>query len=836
MSMGSDCQRIWLAMLLFFFSGMAGLLYEVLWMRELSLLFGATAYAAAVTLAAFFLGLAAGGAYWGQRADRLTNSLRAYGLLELGVAGTAGGCLLIVPAYRILYPYVFGFWEHQPAWILSSKFILALLALFPTAFFLGGTLPVMSRYLASFSRRPASGVSVLYAVNTLGAVSGALLAGFGLPIWLGSRGAYLAAMVLSTAVGLLAIAMSALPFGRADVGACLKQETGVPEMPLGAGPSVPTDHRSWLGLAFLSGFVTLALQVLWTRMFAQVLQNSVYTFSLLLALCLLCLALGALLASRLLHRNLPSRVLLFHNLWVSALLVALTPFAFEHWTAGLQYLGQGLGWREYLSDVSLAMVAILGPALVVLGLIFPLLFKLGATSISGVGASIGRLAAANTLGGIAGSLIAGFLFLEWVGLWASIRLLAVTYLLAALWLAQGEMALSSRWRLVPVLGILSLVSWLDVSRLPIVRVDPVNEQESVMQSWESGAGVVAVVRHGEQFKIKLDNHYTLGGSGSAEAEAMQGSLPVLLHPKAESVYMIGLGTGISAGATLRHPIRRLLVTELLPDAVEAARLYFAPWNFGLFDDPRVSVVSADGRNHIAATREKFDVIIGDLFVPWQAGAGSLYTLEHFRAIREHLREDGIYMQWLPAYQLSFDEFADIARTLLAVFPEVSVWRGDFSVRTPILGLMARSRSGPLSGQARLFNKTDDVEALGGRRLMMHYIGRLDALSNRFENVPINGDDRPVIEYQAPVTQRRQKVGERQWLTGVGLIELMDELEAASGMADDPFLSQLPEAVRRLPQAGNCRQRALIEKQEGLLLAAEQDQACVEHILRDEADR
>jgi len=802
---------------LFFASGVLGLIYELFWMRELTLLFGATAHAAAVTLAAFFAGQALGGGYWGGRAPRLQQSLRTWGIMELGIALSAGGCLALRPVFGWIYPDLHQVIGASPGLLLSAKFFLSFLLLLPAAFLMGGTLPVMNQFCANAGEGRGNAI-LLYALNTLGGVGGVLLAGIYLPAAWGYDVAYVAAMSASAAIGLIGYMAGGSAKSLAEV-------AGAPRrvLPLPAGT---------FSVAFLSGAVVVALEVLWTRMFAQVLQNSVQTFSLILAVCVLGLALGALLAKSLVALGWLLDACLYSVLTITAVLVAATPHEFVLATEGLRYSGQGLGWGEYLVHVAGLIGAVTGPALVALGTVFPLLLARTAHSGARQGPLLGHLLRVNALGAVCGALAAGFLLLDWFGLWSSIRLLAMLYLLVAFASEYFRRHARGWQRALPLACALLMVSALDSSRLPLVRIDPLNEDESLLQAWEDSAATVAVVRHGEQLKIKQDNHYTLGGSGSAAAEALQGSLPVLLHPKAETVFALGLGTGITAGAALRHPIRQLEVAELLPQAVEAARLYFAPYHFGLFEDPRARVLQADGRNWLAATRQNYDVIVGDLFVPWQAGTGSLYALEHFQAVRERLREGGLFMQWIPAYQVSRAEFGVIARTMLEVFPQVTLWRGDGSPRTPVLGLLAQASAAPLSPEARLFSGAEDAIELGGARLLTHYVGRVTR--EMFGDYRINSDDRPVIEFNAPVTQRQQKLGQAQWLTGLPLVEFLTRIRNASGEARDPYLAALPEPLRRLPEAGLCLQRAAVEKQEGYLTAAEGSQACAGAILSESA--
>ncbi len=801
-------------LLLFFFSGLAALVYEVLWMRELGLLFGNTAFASATTLAAFFLGLAVGGYFWGQRAAGLDNPLQTYGLLELAAAISVVGYFLILDGYHALYPTLFAAFGDSRWAFIALKFLLALLILFPPAFFIGGTLPIISQYLIQGTQQLGLRISILYAVNTLGAAIGALLAGFYLPRMFGFSMTYWMAIGCTTGVGLLALIIAR----RDNTDATVSQPKPTQKKSI-----PPEELRISLpiirSLVILSGFGTLCLQILWTRMFAQVLQNSVYTFASIVIVFLLFLSVGALVANRLILKHVSPVNALFGLLTLGAMLVACTPFLFHFWTNGLHYIGARSGWNEYLFQVFTSEVVIIAPPLLVLGALFPFLLKTAESYHTSSGRLVGQLIALNTLGAVLGSVTAGFVLLETIGVSAGIRFVAVSYLLAGLYLIYAHAQTNRRLVTIPLICILLLVSVFDTSRLPVVRIDPVADEESLLEVWESSSATVAVVKRRDALKIKVNNYYTLGGTGSRELEELEGYLPVLLHPNPQSVFFLGLGTGISAGAVLHFPIQRLLVAELVPDVIEASKKYFGRYNNRLFFDQRARTIAQDGRNFLAGSREKFDIVIADLFVPWRSGAGSLYTLEHYLSIRESLRANGIFMQWLPAYQLSKYELLSIVRTMTEVFPQVTFWRGGFSSRKPIIGLLAQVDPAPLATDAQIFS--EEHQPIDKERVPMlaHYVGNMTALREELRAYPVNEDDKSLIEYQAPITQRRQKSKEAEWITGDTLIQTMQHIQASQHLDQDVYLSAISSAQRRLPEAGMYLHRAQVLKQEGRLTAA-----------------
>ncbi len=786
-----------LILLLFFLSGMTGLIYEVFWLKELGLLFGNAAYAMATTLAAFFAGLAAGGYFWGKRVARSVNALKLYAGLEAGIALCALAYFGILKAYGLIYPQLYDVFGNQRLIFILVKFLLAGVLLFPAAWFMGGTLPVISHFVVQNRDQMGAQVSVLYAVNTLGAVLGVLLAAFYLPAAWGYQNGY--ALAITTTLTVAACSW----FYSFKYKPIIESESN--RSMTGSISSYP------LWLAFVSGFLMLALQVIWNRMFAQVLQNSVYTFALLLMVFLLCLSGGGFLAGILMALKRDPVKQVFWLLVLGAVWVGISPYSFLAITDGLHYVSNDQGWTAYLGQVFITALVVIGPPVLLLGTILPMLVKINENQQVTTGEVVGKLLSLNTLGSIFGSIAAGFIMLDSLGMWSGIRLLAVVYGLCAwLWLDLNALQ-PKRLVIMPVLVVIAMVSILDTNRLPLVAVDPVVEKESLLQVWEGSSGTVAVVRQQDELKLKVNNYYTLGGTGSMQWEQLQGYLPLLLHENPQSVYLLGMGTGITAGGSLLLPIQSLTMTELIPEVVLASEKYFGDYTNGLFYDPRVEIIAEDGRNYLRGSRKQFDVIISDLFVPWKAGTGSLYTLEHFNQIKRRLNKKGLFMQWLPSYQLSVAEFNVIAKTMLEVFPQVTVWRGDFGVLKPVIGLLGQMTPGVLSKKSWLFTQPRPDQ--GDVSLLSLYMGELSALKAQLNGIEINRDDRPLIEMRAPINQLQNKVGVTSWLAGESLVSLMQRLMTQEWMG---YLKELDSAEQDQALAGYYLHYAQVLKYQGLL--------------------
>ncbi len=805
-------RSVLVATILFFVSGSAALVYEVLWMKELSLLFGNSAQAAAATLAAFFSGIAAGNAYWGRRATRLRRPLRAYGLLELGVTCSALFYFGIFLVYDSLYQTLFGMLEGTPFAFTVIKFALAFVMFFPAAFFMGGTLPVMTQFLVQQKKTLGKRASLVYAINTLGAASGAITAGFVLPQTLGFRNSYLAAMGATFMVAVIAIVVD----GRLLSSIRSQDPSSATPAVADAAPTVPGDGelgknpyspRALMALAALSGFAALGLQVLWIRMFAQVLHNSTYSYAAILSIFLLALALGGALARACASRIRDASWFLPVLLTATGILVAGSPLLFNALTNGGTYIGGDANFTGYMRQIVWMTMVVIGLPVAILGILLPYLFKLAESGIYGPGETVGRLVTANTVAAIIGSVMAGFVLLGSFGLWASIHLMAGLYLAAAIWLALEKPPQRKSLAFVPVIGVLLLIAQIVTDRIPVVRIDRVTKDETLLRVWQGADATVAVVRQAGHLRTKLNNWYTLGSTGDTTTQEAQTHLPVLLHGAPERVFYLGLGTGITAGAALDYNVDEVVVTEIAGSVIQASREYFSDYTNGLYDDPRVRVLAEDGRTVLRGGRAGYDLIISDLFVPWKAGTGTLYSVEHYQTSIERLRPGGLYAQWLPLYQLTQDELAIIARTMLEVFPTVTMWRGNFWADRPVLALIGHRDSTSLATNAPLMQASrmalrEHSEGQGDTvPLIAHYAGQLKAESSLLKQAPLNTDNRPIIEYVAPINHRRERAGETEWFTDESMLAFVASHVGQAQLSGDTYLAELDVTWHSVIQAG-----------------------------------
>jgi spermidine synthase len=793
---------------LFFISGAAALIYQVLWVRELGLLFGATAEAAALTIAIFFSGVALGGYVFGRIAARSGNPLKLFGLVEIGVAVTALGHFLVADAYFALYPALYAQFGHAPVLETAMKALVATTILLPPAFLMGGTLPLMGQHLIRSREALGRLGSALYAVNTLGGATGALVAGFALPMMLGFKGSYLLAVGMDLMVGLSALVMAAS--SRKAAGRPLPAQPG---NPLAASSGRQAIAPVIWAVAFLSGFATLAIEVIWTRLFAQVLQNSVYTYALVLTTFLAALALGAVLANLLARLRRPGPGILLPLLLAGcAIIAAATPHLFHGVTDGLSYLGRGRDFAGYVQDVAMtAAIVMLVPG-IILGAVLPYLLRAMQSRAGAPGEALGRLIAANTAGAILGALAAGFLLLPLFGSYRALWLIGALYALLAvaaiIALPTGSRAL--RLGFAGTGALAALILSVQTPDLAATRINPARG-ENLVDFREGRAAHVSVVARNNHHFIRVNNYYTLGGSGALWSERNQALIPLLTHNDPRSVFFLGMGTGITAGASLFTPVERVLVCEILPDVVDLAKMHFRPYVNGLFDDPRVEIHAEDGRHCLARSPERFDAIIADLFTPWKAGTGNLYTREHYAMAATRLNPGGIYVQWMPLYQISREELAVIGATMQAVFPQVTMWRGDLYSQRSIVALVGSMEPQALDPDTIL----DRADALtGGLRdeayldgmVMRFYAGNVSE-SGIFHDAPINSDNVPLIEYMSPRTHRAVITGDAEFLVGKARDALYDDLTGLLPPDADPHLARLTRSQRDQIEAGRLVARS-----------------------------
>ena len=754
-------------------SGAAALAFEMLWMRSAGLVLGTTALTAATVLACYFAGLGLGAACARQVSSR---PVRLYGCLEIGAAV---GALWSVAVFWILTQDTAQVWLFTLG--IAGRVATVALAILPTTICLGATLPSLGQALATFETVGRRG-GFLYAINTIGGVLGAVAMGFGLPAVVGVRASYGIAAGTSMLAGVIAIMIG----DRHEPAHVTMERTERLDISTGRGR-----------LRFVAagvGALGLGLEVLWTHLFAQVLHNSVYSFTAVIVVFLIAIASDAALAAFILRRAAPSAVATTALVTAAGGTVAGL-WLFVYLTDGLTYFGMRTRLLEYLLRITALAAVTVGPTAIASGMVLPALWAAWSDRLSAAH-PLGDLSAANFFGGVLGTMATGFLIIPILGIRGSLLATAVMYLLLADLLAPAQ----GRFRPLAYAVLLAAVV-ANPMRAPLVHLR--SEGETLREMAEGASGIVTVTEGGGDLQLRLDNYYVMGRSAAAVSERRQGLLPLLLHPNPHSVAFIGLATGISASAGPALGVEQTTVVELVPEVVTAARKHFAVWNAKLLERPDVHLVIDDGRRYLAANDDRFDVIVSDLFVPWNPGTGNLYAREMYESAARRLAPDGLFCQWLPLYQLRREEFDIIVRTFLTVFPQVSLWRDDFYSELPVVGLVGQFKPRPLD-LTRIRERVlhlpewskDPLFSIPAG-LVMLYVGNLSVVSDLFASAPLNTDDRPLIEFLAPRLTRVNAISDTDWFTGKTLAEFYDSLERRlAGIPDPSFPASKEIAAAR----------------------------------------
>ncbi len=773
----------------FLLSGFAALVYEIIWVRILGQIFGNTTFAIATVLAAFMAGLALGSYSFGRLAGRLQNDLLAYGILE-GLIGFYG--LLILPLFGVVrWVYFAGYPHLEAAPVLSILvlFVLAFGLLMVPTILMGATLPILSRFFVTRLEQVGGRVGDLYAVNTLGAVVGCALAGYVMIPEMGLRASIFTAAATNFVVTAAILGMVAwlrrpakAPELLAPGPIATLQPDGLSPLP----PSAPAPQAAIRGPleAFLllslaaSGAASMIYENAWTRALALVIGMSTYAFTTMLTTFLIGLALGSFLYARWWGRS-PGRLWAFGAMEVGIGITALATLPlFER--LPFLYLRLKASFADsfvllLLVQAALSFLVMILPTLLA-GMTFPIVARLFTHGIYEVGSSVGTAYASNTLGSIVGALAGGFLLIPWLGVQHAINVGVAINVLVGIGLIAADTALArpARWAwgaaaaAVTGAAIALFPAWdrhvvtsgvtIYASNFAGLPRDSMKREymhkDAVLFYREGATATISVHAHRyDDYRYLKTNGKVDSSYGDEPNMLLTGYLPLLYHPGAQRVVIIGMGAGYTAKAVAAFPVQRIEVAEIEPAVVEGARA-FAARNGNVLEDRRLRVIAADGRNYIQATPQQFDVIISMPSNPWIAGVANLYTREFYELARGKLRPDGAFAQWVQNYHMSPDDLRMILHTFAESFPHVSLWAVDESD----LILLGTLREQAISHRAlrTIFAENpaarEDLARLGfldpfGLRAM--YLMGNDGLRRFARGAELNSDDLPRLEFSAP---------------------------------------------------------------------------------------
>lgn len=658
----------------FVLSGFAALLYQTAWMRQFSLVFGTSELAVAAVLSAYMGGLAAGAAVAARWVGRVRRPVLVYGLLEAGIAISALLVPLMLQGIHGLYVAVFG---GQPTpvdasglgqsfFYLGSAFVVLML---PTSF-MGATLPLLTKYVVHTDAQVGPRVGILYATNTLGAVGGTVVAGFLLLPALGLLGTVYVGIAVNLLVFAIAVmlAKTAAHSDAGDDAHAVAADT--PERGLGKRHLI-------LPLMLLSGANAFVYEVLWTRLLGHVLGGSLAAFATMLASFLTGITIGSAIASRFAG----TRDKAAYGLIIAQCGIAVASIAIY------QLLPLVIPEQVGLKGNVLLAIAILMPATLFIGATYPYAVRIFAVSEKDAAPAAARVYSWNTVGAIVGATVAAFFLIPALKYEGAVRFAVTVNLalavMAAFLVRRDESRASFLPIAVPAAALLAaIVLYRPAVPEEILRTSPVFAQkEGELRYYEVGRSATVIIIEDAGFLNIRTNGLPEASTNLKGAppykhnQRLLSALPVLARPDTEDMLVVGFG----AGATLEGvppSVRSIDAIELEPEVINANRTISDERQIDPLADPRINLYINDARSALTLTDKRYDAIVSQPSHPWTAGASHLYTREFMSLANEHLKDGGVYLQWMNTQFVDEALLRSLCATMLAVFDHVRVYQWD----------------------------------------------------------------------------------------------------------------------------------------------------------------
>jgi len=746
----------------------------------LGLIFGHTTFAISTVITAFMGGLALGSYFLGRWADsdgKIKHIFRKIGgspdFLMYGFLETFIGiyCLFTPVLFNIVESIYLQF-SYLPFYTISIiRFILCMIVLIVPTFCMGGTLPLLSKFLIINSQELSRKLGFLYFINTAGAVFGTILAGFYLISNLGITGTLHMAAFTNIAIGFLVYTLNR---GAGNVSSATK-ETGEEDR------EKKTDKMAWLIFIIFcfTGFGSMIYELAWTRAISLALGSSTYAFSTMLATFLFGIALGSMIYSFLSRRK-DFSVLSFGWLEILISLACLMtipllgriPLYVIYFFPRLK----GSYNMILLANFFFCFLVMLIPT-TIMGFVFPLVGKIYTQSIKKIGKHIGDIYAINTLGCIIGSFLTGFILIPFIGVQNSLKIgVLINMTAGVLLLYTCSKRLTAR--LTCIAGMILFILLLNYipSWNPTIMSSGSALYGDIYNKEYSKAGAEGK-KYFDELMIKylvfqkdgisctvsvydFVNTIILRVNGKTDAstaidmptQLLLGYMPVLYHKNPKDIFIIGLGSGVTCKAVTDFPeVSSVECAEIEPAVVEAAG-YFKDFNGNVLENPKLHVAIDDGRNAMLASQKNYDVIISEPSNPWIAGIGNLFTIDFYKICNSKLKPDGIMVQWFHLAKMNHRDIDMIINTFYSVFPEGIVWRGKdtdmflLGSKKPLVFDYERfkeryehNKSFRSSMESININKPDMI--------FTHYVTK--PVDIDYSSILFNTDDMPVLEFSAP---------------------------------------------------------------------------------------
>jgi spermidine synthase len=709
----SSPRRLPSTAILLFFSGFCALIYQTVWMRQFRLLFGASTAATAATLAVFMGGLGLGGWLLGKRVEAHKDPLKLYGNIEIAVALLAVASPGLLWGAKWIYLATGGSQSLGLTGATVVRLMLATLVIGPATVLMGATMPAAARAVTSANDAARASVAVLLGVNTLGAVTGVLVSTFLLLEVLGAQHTLIIAALLNVLVGLTARHLAREPVAWESGG----------EAAVAVAPTAPAASPAFVVVAAaVVGFAFMVMELVWYRMLSPILGGSTYTFGLVLAVALLGIGLGGG-AYAVWGRGRPATTLgLAWTCGLEALAMAV-PYllgdrvallaAFLRPMSAFGFSALAAGWAVVASVVVL-------PAAIIAGYQFPLLIGLLGRGRAGVGRQVGIAYASNTGGSIIGSIAGGFGLVPMLSALGAWKMVVIAMGAESLWALSLSVRVPRRGRLFSTVSAAATVTlavacliqqgptsaWrhsaIGAGRATASTRTSINALKEWVNAWNRSNlweqdGVESSVALYGQVGLAFVVNGKIDGNALSDAgtQIMGGLVGAALAPDPHSAFVIGLGTGTTAGWLASVPsIERVDVAEIEPAMLHVAQACAAV-NAAALENPKVSVHLDDARELLLTSKRQYDVVFSEPSNPYRAGIASLYTHEFYAAVRARLSRDGIFLQWLQAYETDAATVRSVLVTLASVFSNVEVW----ATQATDLLLVARTRASPIDADA-----------------------------------------------------------------------------------------------------------------------------------------
>ncbi|MBI5492816.1 MAG: fused MFS/spermidine synthase [Deltaproteobacteria bacterium] len=744
---------------LFFLSGMAGLIYQVVWTKLLTLTFGVTVLAVSTVLTCFFGGLALGSFLGGRWVDKHPDGFKWYGAAEALIGLYALAFMPLLGVNNSVYVHIARASGLGLFGLTLLKFALSAILLFIPTLLMGATLPILSKSIARSSSTIARDIGGLYGINTVGAVAGAVLTAFFLIPNFGIKAIIYSAGALNIFIG-----ASAILLGRSNLKAGPEKEAAI-------APSIAEDAlpRRFTGLLLLSfwvlGFTGLAYEIMWTRVLGFILTGTIYAFATVLAVFLTGIAAGSFLFSRLPDRmrsgrlvNTFAAIMALIGLSSIGLIILydrIPSFGFYH------TLGVTRSWGEFIYlNFFIPFLTLIVPTFL-FGGSFPFACRLYARRKDDAGRRIGNIYSINTVGGILGSFAGGFILIPLFGVQKAIVLLGFSNIVTgAALLAFNPFGGRLRYAFTaaPVAFGLALLFFLPADMSLTLHKSLLSFGEEIVFYREGAAATVMIAeKPGSNLNTSNKRIWINGNRATAafyeglQINRFQGVLPMVLHPDPKDVLVICFGSGTTFGTLSQFTVNRVDNVEIARTVIEGAP-QFTKENMDVLHNPRSRVNIDDGRSFLETTPRKFDVITEEPMHPALAGVVNLYTKEYYELAKAHLKEGGIISQWIPLYNLSISDVKTMVRTFQSVFPHTTVWIANtdiFMIGSPDAARIDFARLRQRIGLENIRALLTPIDLEAPYEFLNTFLMNEDMVREYAGDAPVMSDDMPIVEFTGP---------------------------------------------------------------------------------------